>query len=198
MKLVHWRRPGPDDGGIATLPPPDEVHPQRSPLNPRTGEPRRPVTIWLSTTFGYAATTIVAIAITLVMWNSIESFAEASWMNNRMPTDPGSWVRVAFSIINVVVAAGVGGSTAFVAYYAFCGSGWTRWAGLVSAAICAATLTLTPLAMIAMIPAAVSAGLLWLPASRRYFNAWTALREWKITRVALPDTIHYGPVPRYR
>ncbi|WP_028709193.1 hypothetical protein [Propionicicella superfundia] len=188
----------PVDGGIATLPPPDETPRDRSPLSPRTGEPRRPILIWVAAGLGLAATAIVAVALALVMWNSIPAFAEASWINARMQTDPGSWVRVAFSIINAVVAAGVGGATAFVGYHAFSGADWTRWGAIAAAAVSLLSLMLTPLAAASIAPAALAALVVWLPPCRRYFNAWTAFREWKVTRVALPERIAYGPLPRYR
>ncbi len=131
------------------------------------------------------------------MWNSIADFAHASWINGLMRTDKGSWVRVAFSIINAVLAAFVAGAPAFVGYYAFVGSRWTRWGGIAATLISLFSLALTPLAALSIIPTAISAGLLWLRPSRRYVNAWTAQREWKVTQLDLPDRIRYGPVPRY-
>lgn len=189
--------PGPHDGGIATLPPLDDATVERSPINPSTGEPRRPPVIWISALLGYLATVIVAVAVSQVLWRSVESFAEASWINQTMDTDPGSWVRVAFSIINAVTAAVVGGASAFVAYHAFCGAGWTRWGGIAATGISLLSLLLTPLAAISIAPTAIAAGLLWLRPARRYFNAWDAQREWKVRTVALPASIRYGPVPRY-
>jgi hypothetical protein len=186
------------DGGIATLPPPDDTPSDRSPLNPRTGEPRRPLLIWVASGLGLVATAIVAVAIALVMWNSIEAFADASWINARMETTPGSWVRVAFSILNTILAAGVGGASAFVAYHVFAGADWTRWGGIAATALSLLSLMLTPLAAVSIAPTAAAAGLVWLPPCRRFFNAWTAHREWKVARVTLPERISYGPLPRYR
>lgn len=189
---------GTPDGGIATLPPFDERPLDHSPIDPRTGEPRRPFLIWLAAGLGLVSLVFVIGALGLVMWNSIEGFAEASWVNGRMETDPGSWVRVAFSVVNAVIGAAVGGATAFVGYHIFIGAEWTKWGALAATAVSAASLMLTPLAAISIVPIAISAILVWLPPCRRYFAAWTALRADRTPPLEVPERVYYGPLPRYR
>ncbi len=183
---------------IATLPPLEDRPRDQSPIDVRTGEPQRPLLIWAAASLPFVGTVIVAVAIGLVMWNSIPNFAEASWINGRMPTDPGSWVRVAFSVINAMVAVLVGGSAAFLGYNIFTGRDWTRIGGIITAVLSFASLLLTPLAAISVIPIAVGAGLTWLPGCRRFFNAWSAHRRGSSGGLTAPERVYYGPLPRYR
>ena len=59
------------------------------------------------------------------------------------------------------------------------------------------TILLNPLAMVAMAPIAVGAGLLWLPPLAPYFAAWQALRRHQPFHPHYAGDVHYGPLPRY-
>lgn len=187
-----------EDGGIATLPPLDEQPRNQSPIDERTGQPKRPLLIWIAAGLPFVGTGLVAVAIGLVLWHSIPDFANASWLNGTMATDPGSWVRVAFSVINSALAALVGGTAAFLGYNIFTGRDWTRIGGIVVTAISFAALMLTPLAAIAIAPIAIGSALTWLPGCRKFFNAWTACRRGTRRLVPVPERVFYGPLPRYR
>lgn len=186
-----------DDGGVATLPPLESQPRDHSPIDDRTGQPKRPPLIWIAGILPFAGTAVVGVAIGLIFWDSIPNFKAASWVNGTMDTDPGSWVRVAFSVINAVIAAVVGGSAAFLGYNIFTGKDWTRIGGIVATVVACAALMLTPLAAAAIAPVAIAAALTWLPGCRRFFNAWTAFRRGNGRQVVPPPQIHYGPLPRY-
>jgi len=74
--------------------------------------------------------------------------------------------------IGALVATAAGA----MAYNAWNGRRWTRIGGIVAFAISALTILLNPLAMVAMAPIAIGAGLLWLPQIGRYFSAWGTIR----------------------
>jgi hypothetical protein len=53
-------------------------------------------------------------------------------------------------------------------------------------------------AMVAMIPIAIGAGLLWLPQVGRYFAAWGTIRTAPAMRRGWAQNVRYGILPRYR
>lgn len=182
---------------IATVVPPPPLV-VGVPINPRTGEPRRPVLIVVATVLCWLAVAITAGSLLWVYWDAISRFPLASWLMGQFVTEPGSLERVLLAVSVTVVAVIIGTANAIVGYYAFTGYRWTRIAGLISAALTFGALVLNQLGWYAIPAAVVGAGLLWLPPAKAFFTAWTARRHPQ--QVFAPPTVDvvYGPLPRYR
>jgi hypothetical protein len=182
---------------IATVAPPPPLV-VGVPINPRTGEPRRPVVIVIATVLCWLAVAITAASVLWVYWDAISHFAQASWLMGQFVTEPGSLGRVLLAVAVTVVAIIIGTANAIVGYYAFTGYRWTRIAGLISAVLTCGTLVLNQLGWYAIPAAVLGAVLLWLPPARKFFIAWTARRHPQ--EVFAPPTVDvvYGPLPRYR
>lgn len=168
------------------------------PIDPRTGEPRRPVVIVLATVLCWLAVAITAASVLWVYWDAISRFAQASWLMGQFVTEPGSLERVLLAVAVTAVAIIIGTANAIVGYYAFTGYRWTRIAGLISAALTCGALVLNQLGWYAIPAAVLGAALLWLPPAKRFFIAWTARRHPQ--QVFAPPTVDvvYGPLPRYQ
>ncbi len=182
---------------IATVAPPPPLV-VGVPINPRTGEPRRPVVIVVATVLCWLAVAITAASVLWVYWDAISRFAEASWLMGQFVTEPGSLGRVLLAVAVTVIAIIIGTANAIVGYYAFTGYRWTRIAGLISAVLTCGTLVLNQLGWYAIPAAVIGAVLLWLPPAKKFFIAWTARRHPQ--EVFAPPTVDvvYGPLPRYR
>jgi hypothetical protein len=182
---------------IATVTPP-LPHIVGVPINPRTGEPRRPVVIVLSTVGCWLAVAITAASVLWVYWDAISRFDRASWLMGQFVTGPGSLERVLLAVAVTVVGLIIGAANAIVGYYAFTGYRWTRIAGLISAVLTCGVLVLNQLGWYAIPAGVLGAALLWLPQAKAFFTAWTARRHPQ--QVFAPPTVNvvYGPLPRYR
>jgi len=168
------------------------------PINPRTGEPRRPFVIILAIVLCWLAVAITAASVLWVYWDAISRFAEASWLMGQFVTEKGSLERVLLAVAVTVVAIVIGTANAIVGYYAFTGYRWTRIAGVISAVLTFGALVLNQLGWYAIPAGVIGAALLWLPPATRFFLAWTARRHPQ--QVLAPPTVdvNYGPLPRYR
>jgi hypothetical protein len=182
---------------IATVEPPPPLV-VGVPINPRTGEPRRPVVVILATVLCWLAVAITAGSLFWVYWDAIFRFAQASWLMGQFVTEKGSLERVLLAVAVTVVALIIGTANAIVGYYAFTGYRWTRIAGLISAALTCGALVLNQLGWYAIPAAVLGAALLWLPPSHRFFVAWTARRHPEQSFAPPTVDVVYGPLPRYR
>ena len=182
---------------IATLSPPPPVI-IGVPINPRTGEPRRPIVVAVATVLCWLAVAVTGAAVLLVYWDAISHFAAASWLMGQFVTEPGSLARVLLALAVTVIAILVGTANAIVGYYAWTGYRWTRIAGLISAALTCGVLVLNQLAWFAVPAAVVGSALLWLPPAGAFFTAWRARRH--PDQQFAPPTVDviYGPLPRFR
>lgn len=206
-RLLEEPQPGPESAAlvpatqepppIATVdaPPPLVVG---VPIDPRTGEPRRPVVIVLATVLCWLAVAITAASVLWVYWDAVSRFAEASWLMGQFVTEKGSLERVLLAVAVTVVAIVIGTANAIVGYYALIGYRWTRIAGVISAVLTFGALVLNQLAWYAIPAGVIGAALLWLPPAGKFFVAWTARRHPQ--QVFAPPTVDvvYGPLPRYR
>ncbi len=168
-------------------------------LHPVTGEPRQPWSIWACVVLAYLAVTVLIIGLLVAFWVSktVETFAQAAWLNGVVATEPGSLVRIGMVAALFAVALAVGAGGIIVGYYGWLGYGWARIAGLVAVGVGLLTLLGNAWMIGSLVPLALAAGALWLPDSRAYCDAWHARRH--PTPGPLPDRgpIHYGPLPRY-
>ena len=168
------------------------------PIDPRTGEPRRPLVVAIATVLCWLAVAVTGAVLLWVYWDAVDRFAEASWLMGQFVTAPGSLERVLLAVAVTVIGILVCTANAIVGYYAWTGYRWTRIAGLVSAALTVGVLVLNQVAWLAIPAAVVGAVLLWLPPAGAFFTAWTARRHPE--QVFAPPTVEvvYGPLARYR
>jgi len=182
---------------IATLAPPPPVV-VGVPINPRTGEPRRPLVVAIATVLCWLAVAITGAAVLLVYWDAVSHFAAASWLMGQFVTGPGSLERVLLAIAVTVIAILVGTANAIVGFYAWTGYRWTRIAGLISAALTCGVLVLNQLAWLAVPAAVVGSALLWLPPAGAFFTAWRARRHPELQFAPPTVDVVYGPLPRFQ
>lgn len=185
--------PEADIPSVQTPPAPDvRVHPV-------TGEPRRPWSIWASVSLAYLAVAVVTGGMLVAFWQSktVQTFAQATWLNGVVETEPGSLVRIAMVTALFAVSLAVGAGAIIVGYYGWKGYGWARVAGFVALGVGLLTLIGNGWMIASLFPLALAVAALWLPVSRAYCDAWHVRRHPVV--VALPDQgpIHYGPLPRY-
>ena len=174
------------------------VTPTASPLDPRTGEPRRPWAVRVASGALDLGGTLAIAGLLQAMWLSVDTFADAAWLHRVVATEPGDLVRVALVTATTVVALVVTAAAVVTAYYAWWGYGWTRRAGLVAVALAPLTLMMNPLAAAGIAPIALGAALLWLPVAREFSERWRALRHPVVPESTVPGDVFYGPLPRYR
>jgi hypothetical protein len=182
---------------IATVVPPPPLV-VGVPTNPRTGEPRRPVVIVVSTVLCWLAVALTGASLLWVYWDAVSNFAKASWLMGQFVTEPGSLERVLLAVAVTAIGIIIGVANAIVGWYALTGYRWTRIAGIISAVLTAGALVLNQLGWYAIPAAVIGAGMLWLPQAKAFFTAWHARRHPE--QVFAPPTVDvlYGPLPRYR
>lgn len=203
--------------GIATWAAPDPAAGTPVPISRRTGEPTRVWTIWVASAASYLAIAVLAVALLMIYWRAAvigsltldeatgewtyqfdaSQFTQASWLMAQFETEPGSLGRVLLAVAVTLIVLLIGIACAITGYYAYDGRAWTRWSALIALALSAMALMLNPLAIVAIGLAAIAAGAVWLPPSRRYFAAWRAARHHEPVFSEPPEQIHYGPLPRY-
>jgi len=183
---------------------PDAARPQVDaagagwPLDPRTGEPRRPWLAWLGAGLLFAATGVLTVALLLVMWDSVGRFPEASRLNRVVVTELGEPLRILLVVGDFTIALLIGVAASIAGFYGWAGHRWARWAGLVALGLGAGSFALNWLAPWALLPLAAGALIWWLPPLRGFFAAWDAVRRPRPRVRPLPAGVAYGPLPRYR
>jgi hypothetical protein len=180
---------------IATLPP-TPTH-DLAGLNPRTGEPRRPWLIRLSSISSWLAAAAAAASLLWTYWLAVTDFFGSSWLTDRFD-ELFIWQQVLLMVALTVAVLAVVISTVITGYYAWFGHRWTRISGIVSGVLSGLVLLLNPVGWAAIPLAILGAGLLWTPRASGFFDAWAAQRH-PDTIFAPPLTsVFYGPLPRYR
>lgn len=172
-------------------------------INPRTGEPRRPVLVWVATALFYLGTAVIAAGLLWTWWLSVAQWIEASWLHARVGAIEVAWdqvapVRAGVAFAEFALMVLMASAALIAGYYAWRGYRWTRWAGLLAAAVCFAALLLNPVAWFGIPAVVVGAVLLWLPASRTFFSRWHLRRHPAVAAPVVVDEVYYGPLPRYR
>lgn len=169
-------------------------------INPRTGEPARPWSVWASAALFSVGTALVFVGLGVAFWVGIDMalFNSTTWLHSAFPTGPGSLVRVALVTAEFVLALLIGAAALIAGYYGWWGYRWSRWAGLVAVAVALGALVLNPWAYGGIAAIAVGAGLLWLPASQAFLARWHVRRNPAPPEPTIVDDVYYGPLPRYR
>ncbi len=199
-------------GGIQTLAAQPLTPPTLAPLSERSGQPVRPWTIWTSAALIFGGAITVTVGLVMAMWTmaspwqrvgvddwtKVDRFNEATWLTSWFPSEPASPWRVFLAIICCVIAVLVASAASMVGYYAFAGYRWTRIGALVALGVSLLSLLLSPIAAISIGFVALGAAPLWLPATKRFFARWQAIRHPEIAYSEPVQNVIYGPLPRYR
>jgi hypothetical protein len=170
------------------------------PVSPRTGEPIRPVALGISSGLLVAGAVVSSVGLVKVLWDAatVTGYHTAARVLEWTKPEPVSFLTIVMVLTIGAIGALVATSAGAIAYNSWSGRRWTRIGGIVAFAISALTILLNPLAMVAMIPVAVGAGLLWLPKVGLYFAAWGAIRTAPAMRRGWAENVRYGILPRYR
>lgn len=179
--------------------PPAPVGVAGYPVSPRTGEPARPVPLGISVGLLIAGALVSSAGLVKVLWDaaSVTRYHTAARVLEWTKPNPVSFLTIVMVITIGAIGAAVATAAGTIAYNAWHGRSWTRIGGLVALLISALTILLNPLAMVAMIPIAIGAGLLWLPQVGRYFAVWGAIRTSPLIRRGWAENVVYGTLPRY-
>ncbi|MGV8849348.1 MAG: hypothetical protein ACOH16_07360 [Propionibacteriaceae bacterium] len=169
------------------------------PVSARTGEPSRPVLLGLAVGLLVAGGVVSSAGLVKVLWDcaTVTGFHTAARVLEWTKPNPVSFLTIVMVLTIGAIGAAVATAAGTIAYNAWHGRGWTRIGGLVALAISALTILLNPLAMVAIIPIAIGAGLLWLPQVGRYFAVWRAIRTSPLIRRGWAENVVYGTLPRY-
>lgn len=167
-------------------------------LDPSTGEPMRPISVGVGAALSWLSVAASAASLLWTYWTSVDNFAGASWLTGQFVTEPGAMLRIGLiaGLTAAVLVAMI--ANTIVGFYAWTGYRWARVAGLIGAGLSLLLLLGGRLGWAAIPLAMVGAGLLWLPASRRYFDDWWRVRHPSIEFAPPTKDVHYGPLPRYR
>lgn len=175
------------------------------PVSPRTGEPRRPWSVALAAVAVYLGAAVVVAGVLTTWWFSVDAWVEAAPLHpligdlfGELTRGQLAWLRAGLAVAELAIAALVGAAALITGVYAWRGHRWSRWAGLIAAALSAATLVLHEVAWAAIPLIVIGAAALWLPATNRFFAHWHAVRHAEISYPELADAVAYGPLPRYR
>ncbi|WP_040162204.1 hypothetical protein [Nigerium massiliense] len=169
-----------------------------SDLNPKTGEPRRPWYVWAPAVLLLAGAALAVAGLLLTFWISVDRFAEASWLNGAVPSEPGGGIRVMLVLAQVALVLLVAALASIAAHYSWAGYAWPRWWALAATAAALSLLMINPLASWAIAPIALAALLLWTPPLRRFADRWWEHRHPVVPAPERAKDVVYGPLPRFR
>jgi hypothetical protein len=168
-------------------------------VSPRTGEPAHPLPLRIAVGLLITGGVVSSAGLVKVLWDcaTVTGFHTAARVLEWTKPNPVSFLTIVMVLTIGAIGATVATAAGTIAYNAWNGRGWTRIGGLVAVAISALTILLNPLAMSAMVPIVIGAGLLWLPQVGRYFAVWRAIRTSPLIRRGWAENVVYGTLPRY-
>ena len=169
-----------------------------APVNPRTGEPRRPVVVWAAAVCQTLAVVSLGVSLALTYYVAVFVFDQASWLMHAFDPGIGTLGRVLLAV-GVTAAALVAAIASVIAgYHAWAGYRWSRIASLIAWLVSSLALLLNIYALPAIALTAIATVLVWLPPAGRFFTAWQVRRH-PVPRFSPPfEHVFYGPLPRYR
>jgi hypothetical protein len=182
-------------GEIATLPPLAAETVPVYPPSRLTGRPRRPAALAAAAALSGLAGGTAAVAYGCLWWtaSTVTGLPAAARLFAWTRPDPVSVLAVALVVVTALLTALVVALFGAIAHNAWQGRRWTRWGALATLAVAAGlTYLLHPYAMAALVPAALGAGALWLPAVGR-FNAAMAKPPVPARLPVDPRPVRYGP-----
>ena len=187
------------DQPIVTLPPLAEAI-AGYPISERTGEPvRNPVILASMLSFGASA-----LAATAAYWwywwvaINITNFHDSSALIRWLEPRPGSGSSVVLVCVMAIIGAIMTAGPGVAGYNVWHGASFSRIAGLVACGTSLLAVFVSPWAWIALAFAAIGTGLLWLPQSKAFLQAWDAYANPPRPEIKPYENVAYGPAPRYR
>lgn len=195
------------DGGEASRPkdirtfPPLPVKQDEFGLSERTGEPRRTPAVTAATVLGYLSAAATAVMYARFWWRAAhhDTFSTSAQLLIWAAPPPGSWKAIVLVVALTAVAALMAAAPCVIAYNIWDGYRWTRHGGIVSVLIVAGgALLFAKLGWTAVVLAAGSAILAWLPQCDRFFQQWSGVRRTQPPPATGYQRVYYGPLPRYR
>lgn len=203
---------------IATLPPITTAI-ETLTLSRQTGEPRRTSTITWAVTLAHLATIPIVATYAFSWWRAVhlDTFNDSAYLIQLVSSDQqlkvgwGLVLAVVLLVVLAVLLAVAVAAPCIVAYNAWLGQAWTRKGSLVATGIMAfcvfwfvgPTNPFTGWATLGwgwlgVLLSAVSALLLWVPDSKRFFTEWEKF-GYREPRTKLDTSnVLYGPLERYR
>lgn len=170
------------------------------PISARTGEPARPALLGIAAGLFVAGAVVSSVGLVTVLWKAatVTGYHSAAKVLEWTHPDPVSFLTIVMVLTIGAIGAAVAASACAVAYNAWNGRGWTRIGGLVAVGISLLTYLLNTVALGAVAPIVVAAGLLWLPQVGRYFTAWRTIRQVPRPKGGFATDVVYGILPRFR
>jgi hypothetical protein len=196
--------PGPDAAGlvpvqptgeIATWPPLPTPDADARPINPVTGQLRRPRALVVTAVGCWLAGAGWAGAFALFWWQAatVSGFHRSARILTWTEPEPASFWAIFWVMLIALLTVMVIGLAVAVGYNAWRGQSWTSWGGLIGLVLVAGlSWLLQPWAIFAVIPYAVAAGTLWLPWVRRHLAAASLDQSGPATVPIDPSPVLYG------
>lgn len=184
---------------IVSLPPIDEQV-AGYPISSRTGEPARNWAI-LAAMLAFSASALVALAAYWRYWwvaIHIDTFGSSAKLIELFAPRPGSGKSVVLVCVLAVIGAIMTAGPAVAGYNAWHGASFSRQAGLVACGTSLLAFFVLPAAWLALLFAAVGAGLLWLPRAGDFLAAWQAYSNPERLAIEPYAQVPYGPAPRFQ
>lgn len=169
-------------------------------ISPATGEVRRPRIVAVAAGVLYTGVAVLLYALARIWWHSVQDVFHAARIIEWIKPEVSSWQALISPVICALIGLAIGIPAATSAHFGWNGYKLARVGATVATVVSAATWLLTPWAMASIPFFALGAALLWLPRFRRYADDQATLRfrRWAVERHAVPRTLFYGPLPRYR
>jgi hypothetical protein len=170
------------------------------PVSARTGEPQRPAVLGVSVGLLVAGAIVSSVGLVRVLWDAatVTGYHTAARVLEWTKPEPVSFLTIVMVLTIGAIGALVATAACTIAYNAWNGRRWTRIGAIVAVALSGLTYLLNTVAMVAIVPIALGAGLLWLPQVGRYFAAWTLIRTAPAMHRGWAENVRYGILPRYR
>ncbi|RRD47154.1 hypothetical protein [Tessaracoccus sp. OH4464_COT-324] len=180
--------------------PPIEQRPDGPPLSPRTGEPRRPATMVIAVVLAIVGVAVVGWVYGWHWFRAAfpETYPGSAHLTRWVEPEPGAWVSLTFEVVYAALVVLAAGAIGIIGYNAWHGRRWVSLGALAAVALNAALLLVS---WHALIPLGVALGLVlmvWLPATRRYFDLWDVVRARRPEPYRRPERVFYGRLPRYQ
>ncbi|MDR1711056.1 MAG: hypothetical protein LBR58_04250 [Propionibacteriaceae bacterium] len=163
----------------------------------KTTEPVRPWSLWAVLACSYAAVAALGVSIFGVFWVMVHDFNGSCQLAAIFATEVYSRWRLLLAVVATLTALLPSIAAVISGYYAWAGFGWARVATLISFALSGLSLLLTPIAWAALPLTAVAAALAWVPASNSFYQRCAGARRPERDFGTVPNTIWYGPLPKY-
>jgi hypothetical protein len=145
---------------------------------------------------GWAAVALTIGAFAWWWWQaaSVTGLNDSARLLGWVQPDPVSVSAVVLVMVIGLIALLMVAAAGVVAYNTWSGQSWIRVGALVCLAVGGLSGLLNWWFMAALVPLALAAGLLWLPAVGRFLRAMDQSRAIELVRVPTSDIL-YGPQP---